>query len=211
MSRALNAATSAALADGRIVDRGLIRLDLGSGSYGFHTGVGPFVHNGLSYVGAGSLISVEGVRQTAGLEAVQVVAKVTAIADTALNPNTLASIENEVYHQRPATIYTAYFNADTYALLSVELEYRGMIDRIVHAESSDGEAVLELHLESRFRDHQRTGYRVRSDKDQRRILANDNGLRHVSSVQNERVLFGRQEQPPPAPAKKKGFWERIFG
>jgi hypothetical protein len=96
----------------------------------------------------------------------------------------------------------------------VEVEYRGYVDRIVHTESIDGQAVLEVHLESKFRDHQRTGYRVRSDHDQKRILSTDNGLRHVTSVSHERVLFGRAEQTPQAiqPVKKpKSFFDRLFG
>lgn len=211
MARALALATTDALDSGVIVDRGLILFDLGSGLYGFWTGLGPFTYGGVTYVGAGSLIAVDGVRQTSDLSSVQVVARLTAIENTDLTPDVLATIEQEVYHQRPCTISTAYFNAETYELLSVEVEYRGYIDRLVHAESVGGEAVLEAHLESRFRDHQRSGYRVRSDADQRRIHPTDNGLRHVTKVATEKVLFGRSEQPPPQPKKKKGFFERIFG
>ena len=79
----------------------------------------------------------------------------------------------------------------TFALLSVEVDYRGVIDRIVHKEKADGSAVLEMSLESRFRDHQKGGYRVRSDADQRRIDANDDGLRHVTKAATEQVIFGR--------------------
>jgi hypothetical protein len=205
MSRAIAPETAAALNAGAIVERGLILFDLGSGLYGFWTGAGPFAYEGVTYQGAGSLIQVDGLKQTSGLEAVPVVARLTAIANTDLTPDVLASIEQEVYHQRPCTISTAYFHPETHALLSVEVEYRGYIDRVVHTENAEGEAVLEAHLESRFRDHQRTGYRVRSDADQKRIDPTDDGLRHVASVATERVLFGRSEQPAPAPQKKKKF------
>jgi len=214
MPRAFTPATTTALEGGRIIDRGMILFDLGSGLYGFWTGVGTFTFETVNYVGSGSLIQVDGIKQSTGLGAVQVVARLTAIENSALTPDTLASIESEVYHQRPCTIMTAYFNADTYVLLSVEVEYRGYVDRIVHTESIDGQAVLEVHLESKFRDHQRTGYRVRSDHDQKRILSTDNGLRHVTSVSHERVLFGRAEQTPQAiqPVKKpKSFFDRLFG
>lgn len=205
MSLAVAPETALALARGRVVDRGLLLLDLGSGPYGFWTGLGPFVYGGVTYVGAGSLIAVEGIRGASDLSAVPVVARLTAIPNTDLTPDLLATIEAEVYHQRPVTIMTAYFDPETYALLSVEIEYRGYVDRILHTESVDGQAVLEGHFESRFRDHQRTGYRVRSDTDQRRIDANDDGLRHVTSVATEQVLFGRSAAQPPAPVKKKKF------
>src|SRR4051812_41426440 len=163
MPRSYNAAVQAALDAGRISSRNLFTLDLGSGIYGFHTGMGPFTYNGTVYVGAGSLISVDGVKQTSDLSAVQVVGRLTSIPNTELTPDKLATIEADVYHQRPCTIHTVYFNADTGAFLNAELEYRGYIDRIVHSENVDGNAVLEMYLESRFRDHQRTGYRLRTD------------------------------------------------
>lgn len=213
MPRSLNSSTQAALDAGRVVDRRLFLLDLGSGLYGFHTGLGPFVYNGVTYKGAGSLISIQGMRQTSDLSSVQVVARLSSIPNTALTPEVLATIENEVYHQRPAQILTAYFHPDTYAFLSAELEYRGYIDRIVHDEGPGG-YYIDVHLESRFRDHQRRGYRVRSSADQQRIDAADTGLRHLTAVSSETVTFGRSNTAATSPQfvpKKKGFFERIFG
>jgi hypothetical protein len=219
MPLALTPATQTALDAGSVVDRGLLLFDLGSGLYGFWTGIGPFTNpnDGITYIGAGSLIEVDGIKQSSDLSAVQVVVRLTAIENTDLTPDTLATIETEVYHQRPCTISTAYFDPDSYSLLSVETEYRGYIDQIVHSETIDGAAVLEAHLESRFRDHQRSGYRVRSDVDQRRISASDNGLRHVTAVATEKIEFGRTEaqvaasQAVPVTKPKKSFLERIFG
>jgi hypothetical protein len=179
------------------MDRGMLLFDLGSGLYGFHTGFGPFDYNSVTYVGAGQLIAVEDYTQTQGLSAQSLVISLTSVPDSTITPNLLATIENEVYHQRPVTVMTAYFDADTSNLLSVEIEYRGYIDQLVHKTTIAGEARIEAHCESKFRDLSRTGYRKRSDEDQRRILSTDNGLRHVNVVATERVTFGRQ---PPAPA-----------
>jgi hypothetical protein len=205
MPRSYPIATTTALNTGRIVDRGLITFELGSGLYGFWTGLGTFVFNGVTYVGAGSLISIDGVEQVTDLSSVPVTLRLSSIPNTDLTPTVLSTIEQEVYHQRPASISTAYFNADSYALLSVELEYRGYIDVISYSETVGGDATLEVRLESRFRDHQRTGYRVRSDVDQRRISASDNGLRHVTVVANEKVTFGRTPSKTGDAAKKTGY------
>lgn len=215
MPRSYNSATQASLNAGRIVDRKLILLDLGSGLYGFHTGLGPFVFNGVTYVGAGSLIDVGGVRQTSDLSSVQVVGRLTSIPNTTLTRDVLSTIEQEVYHQRPCTLMSAYFNPDTYSLLSVEIDYRGYIDRVVHGETVNGDAYLDFHLESKFRDHQKRGYRIRSDADQKLIDPFDSGFQHSTSVVSEKVLFGRvEQQAAPAAAyvpKKKSWIQRIFG
>src|SRR5215207_6966463 len=214
MPRAFNISTQAALDAGRVADRRLILFDLASGLYGFHSGLGPFTYNGVTYVGSGSLISIEGVRQSSDLSSVQVTARLTSIPNSALTPDVLSTIEAETYHQRPAEILTAYFNPDTWALLSVELEYRGYVDRIVHGDQVNGESYIEAHLESRFRDHQRRGYRVRSLLDQQRIDPSDTGLRHVTAVTSTPVLFGRTDPAVAATQyvpKKKSFLSRIFG
>jgi hypothetical protein len=209
MSRLVETATLDALDAGAIIDRGAVLLELGSGAYGFWTGAGIRVHGGVNYVGAGSLIQIDGIRQTAGLESVPVVGRLTAIANSDLTPDVLANIENEIYHQHPVSVSTWYF-ATNGVFLSEFLEYRGYIDRIVHTESVNGDSVLEFHCESRFRDHQRSGYRVRSDNDQKRINQFDNGLQHVAKVATERVLFGRSATPPVQPQTKKQKFLGIF-
>ena len=214
MPRSFNTSTQAALNAGRVADRRLMLFDLASGVYGFHSGLGPFTYNGVTYVGSGSLISIQGVRQTSDLSSVQVTVRLTSIPNTALTPDVLATIENEIYHQRPAEISTAYFNPDTFALMSVELEYRGYIDKILHSDTVGGEAYIEANLESRFRDHQRRGYRMRSTRDQERIDATDNGLQHINTVGSESVLFGRTNPGMAAQSyvpQKKSFIQRIFG
>ena len=224
MPRSFNAATQAQLDAGRIVDRRLALLDLvdkgtlAQALYGFHSGVGPFTYNGVTYQGAGSLLEVEGVRQTSDLSAVQVVGRLTGIPNSLLTPDVLASIENYYYHQRPATLAVAYFHPDTFALLSVEVDYRGYVDRIVQKETDGGAAVLEVYLESRFRDHQKSGYRVRSDADQRRIDPTDDGLRHVTKASSEQIIFGRLDQQTTdlvnayhARKQSKSWFDRIFG
>ena len=224
MPRAFNVATQAQLDAGRIVDRRLALLDLvdkgtlAQALYGFHSGVGPFTYNGVTYQGAGSLLEVEGVRQTSDLSAVQVIGRLTGIPNGLLSPDVLASIENYYYHQRPATLAVAYFHPDTYDLLSVEVDYRGVVDRIVHKEQADGTGVLEVYLESRFRDHQKSGYRVRSAADQARIDPTDDGLRHVTQASGEQVIFGRLDQKTTdavnayhARKESKSWLSRIFG
>jgi len=224
VARSFNPATQAALDAGRIVDRRLVLFDLveiatsTQAMWGFWSGVGPFSYNGVTYQGAGSLIEVDAVRQTSDLSSVEVVGRLTGIPNSQITPDVLATIENYRYHQRPATLAVAYFNPSTFGLLSVEVEYRGVVDRILHKESDAGEAVLEVYLESRFRDHQKGGYRVRSVVDQWRIDPDDDGLRHVTKAATEQVIFGRLDQKTTdavaayhARKESKSFWQRIFG
>jgi hypothetical protein len=201
MAVTLPSGTLSALNAGDIIDRGLIRFDLGGGSYGFWTGVGPLVFGGLTYQGAGSLIQISAFPSTTSGGAISVEARLNSMPDSGLSPDVLSSIFAQDYNQRPVTIYTAYFNATTRALLSVETEYAGYIDKITQDETIGGEAVLVAQFESRARDFTRIGYRKRSDADQRRIDANDGGLRHVAVAATQKIYWGRNGPNGSAPRR----------
>ncbi len=201
----LPAAVQDAVDAGAVVDRGMVLFDFPSGLWGFWTGTGPFTWSGVTFTGAGRLIALDPVEQVSDLSAVPVTLRLSSVPDSALTPDLLATIEAEQYHQRPATLYTAYFDPETRALLDVVLEYRGEVDRIVHERRVGGEAVLRVMLESRSRDHPRRGWRMRSDADQREIDPDDGFFRFVNSTAEERVLFGRSDQK--AKPRKKPWWQ----
>jgi hypothetical protein len=215
--RAVTPATQAALDAGSIIERELILFDFVEGLFGYWSGIGPFTYNGVVYQGAGTLIEVDTIKQGSNLEAEGLSVKLTEVPNSDLTPDVLATVESYTYHQRPVQLMSAFFDATTYALLSVELIFSGYIDQVVHDNNVEGNAYVEGRLESRFRDHQRRGYRVRSDADQKRIAAIDSGLRHVGVVATETILFGRtisqaaQQAAAAAVPKKKSFFERIFG
>ncbi|MEK9751751.1 MAG: hypothetical protein VW338_00870 [Rhodospirillaceae bacterium] len=192
MAYGIDASTLAELQAGRANDRYMVLFDLVSGYYGFWGGLGTFSYNAVTYVGAGSLIGVEDVGQVSDGSAVPLILTLTAIPNSDLSPDVLASIENETYHQRPVVIMTAYFSTAG-VLISVETEYRGYVDKITHEHVVGGEAVLRVHLESKARDHTRRGYRMRSDADQRLIDPNDGGLRHTIQAATVPILWGRTE------------------
>ncbi|MFG1304148.1 DUF2163 domain-containing protein [Xanthobacter autotrophicus] len=189
--RAFNASTLASLQGGRAVSRGLLLFDFPSGLYGFWDGLGVLAYAGVDYVGAGKLITADQLDVAGSLDASTLTMKLTAIPDTDLDPGVLATIEAELYHQRPVTLSRAYFDPDTLALHSVERVYRGYVDQITHDYTIGGEAVLTCSVESRARDNTRRGARLRSDADQRRVDAADGGLRHAAISGNQDIYWGK--------------------
>jgi hypothetical protein len=205
------AATLTSLATGRAIERELMLIDLVSGIYGFWTGTHVFTFNSVDYVGAGQLIQLEATSQANDLSAISLVARLSAIPDSALTPNVLATIESEIYHQRTVTISRAYFHPDTGDLLSVERWFRGYIDRIEHEEDIGGAFQLVAYLESKSRDHLKTGHRLRADSDQRRIKANDGGLRYAATASQQQLLWGRAPAGPVVDTPRAQFIRRLTG
>lgn len=189
--RSFDASTLAMLESGRAASRALLLFDFPSGLHGFWDGMGLLSYGGVDYIGAGQLISVDQVSLNGELSGSPLAIKLTAVPNSDLTPDTLASIEAEQYHQRSVTLSRAYIDPDTRAAISVERVFRGYVDQITHDYTIGGESVLTCAVESRARDNTRRGWRTRSDLDQKRIAANDGGMRHAAVSGNQDIYWGK--------------------
>ena len=174
------------LDQGRVVIRGMIRFDF-SQTYGFWTGNADWLYNGVTYV-PGGIINVSTLPAQMGFESQGLELSLASAPSNGLTPEILATIETEIYHQKPVTISDAFFHPDTNALLFVEPLYRGYVDTIEHEMGSNGH--LTMRCESRAVDNGKTGYRVRSNADQQLIKPDDNFFQYVESAQKEEVYWG---------------------
>lgn len=191
--RTVNASTQAMLDAYRASARDLILFNFGAGgTHGFWSGAGVFTYNAQDYIGAASLFEVEAVDETEGLEANAVNIALRAVPEAGLTPDVLANIETYAYKQTTVTLSIAFFDPDTNALVSVEPVMSGILDQIAHEEDGEGGYRLVGRIESRSRDHTRTGYRRRSHEDQQTISAGDGGLRHAAVVGQQRIYWGRK-------------------
>lgn len=190
MARTIDASTQAALAAGRIARNILIKFDFGSGTYGFFDGIGSITYNSVTYQGAGALFEIAALGASADGAANSISIKLNGNADT-LTSNVLATIESEQYVGRPVTLLRRYANADTWAELSVETMWVGFVDVIRQVERAGDSAYLEAICESRALDLGRSGYRMRSDADQKQIDANDGSLRHLQAAKDQEIFWGR--------------------
>jgi hypothetical protein len=165
-----------------------------SGTYRFWTGQGILTYSGNDYTGAGSLIDIQQIDGVSDLSSVPLLVTLTSVPNSDLSPDVLATIEAETWHQAPVKISRAYIDPDTRTLLSVERFYSGYIDKIDHEDQIGGGAVLKAYSESKSRDHLKTGYRTRSDADQRLINATDGGLMMAATAGVQDIFWGRINQ-----------------
>lgn len=176
-------ALDALLEEGRIVVRSLIKFEFGTGTYGIWNGIGELSWGGVTYV-ASRLITVEVSGFSLGTQAVPLTIRMVEDKDAGVTPNSLASIEQEDYKNRPVTLYDAYFHPDTQELLHVEPLQSGYCDYIDHVVQG-GMAAIEGHIEGRAIDNHREGFRTASHADQQLISAGDMFFEHAGKVRNE--------------------------
>ena len=187
---ALSPETQAALDAGRIVVRVGIVFDFGT-QYAFWGGEGPFTWSSITFQPGGSLLEISDIPSVGDMTAESVTVTLRALPDAGLTPDVLATIESEDYHQAPATIYQLLFDPDTRALLTGIRHYAGYVDQIAHVDEGHSYA-LQATLESRARDHTKTGYRMRTTADQALVSPGDLFFQHVSTVATITRKWGRK-------------------
>jgi hypothetical protein len=190
----------------RVIRSDLVLFDFPSGRYGFFSGTGTFEYGGDTYQGAGSLFEIGAITGVTDGSAVPFSIRLNANAELGLTPTILSQIEAQAYRGRPVTISRAYFDPDTVELIRVRPVRRGYVDVIIHAEQAGGEAYIEAVCETRSLDLARSGYRMRTDADQRRVDALDGFLKHVQTAAVSDVYWGRLPPKPPVqkPVKTGG-------
>lgn len=171
------------LDEGRAVIRSLMKIECGTGTYGFWNGNADLVWNSLTYWPS-TLISVSEPVYGLGTAASTFTIELVAQRDSGLTPDKLLLIENEDYKGRPVTVYDAYFAPDTRALLHVEPMTYGYADTVDHV-TDGGEAKLVGNIISGALDNHRDGYRSASHEDQQLVSPGDKFFEFASRVRTE--------------------------
>lgn len=158
-----------------------MKLEFGTGTYGFFSGKGALDFNGLTYKG-NTLIQVDEPAYGLGTTANPITVKLPA--KSGLTPDKLLLIENEEYKGRPVTFYDFYFDPDNNTFLHAEPTFYGFVDTIDHIREG-GEAVLQVNIETEAIDNFREGYRYASHEDQQLVSAGDMLFEHAARTKNE--------------------------
>lgn len=187
----LSSAVKALYDAGRISTRQMIRLQFGSGLYGFIARREPLTYGGVEYKPFG-LIEVSDIGGGTGTSADgSFTLTLAESAADGLTPAILLQIEEQDYRDRPVTVFDAHFHPDTGELLQVETVARGYIDVVEHSTDPDRGHVLTVNCEGRQLDYSRRNGRVRSTADQQRRAPGDRFFEHAGRAGRVEVLWGQ--------------------
>lgn len=205
MAKVVDAGTLAQLRAGQIARVEMILFDFPAptGQKAFFSGQGEFVWSGITFKGAGNLFQLSTVGGVSDGTAVGLAIKVNGDARVGLDASAFATIETIQYRNAPVMVWRAYLHPTTYDLLSVEPVFRGRLDTIEHNVTEGGDVYMQAAVESGSIDLGRSGYRMRTDADQRLIDPTDGSLRHVQATVTQEVKWGKI--PKVEKQKKKKF------
>jgi hypothetical protein len=188
--RTFNATVQGQLDAGRVSIRQLVKLELGSGSYGFALSVQPITFSSLEYKALG-LIEVSDLRLAPGTTADDFTVRLPASTDDGMLPAVLDGFFSEDYRDRPVILYDAYLHADTGALITAIEMRRGLIDQVRLIRNVDGGASYELECVSRAIDYSRRNGRLANDVDQQRRASGDRFFSHTAQTGRVQIYWGR--------------------
>ena len=181
MSRDIASVIANVLGDEVIQPFFAIDLEFDSGTLRFWSGVGTKTINGEAYLGAGTLLGISDIDETAEIAAAGVTLTLSGI------PAELLSLAlNEPYQNRRALIY--------FGILGEEADmaeiFTGTMDRMDIEEGADT-SVIQLAIENRLLDLERARVRRYTNNDQQSRFPGDKGFEFVETIQDRELFWGR--------------------
>jgi hypothetical protein len=112
-----------------------------------------------------------------------------SVPDSALTPDVLATIESEIYVQKPVTLLDFFFDED-WALIESVAVWRGLIQQFTHEHDGNGGALLKCQADSREIMFTRKGWAVRTVHFQKQFNATDASFRYCGHASSKRIYWG---------------------
>ena len=149
------------------------------------SGIGDFSWNSLTWIGAGSLLSISGINETRDVSANGVVVALSGI------PSTLISLALSDGRQGySGKIYLGFLDDADDLIDDPYLIFDGRLD-VISIEEQGETSSITLNYESRLIDLQRSREIRYTDEEQKRLFPGDLGLEFVASLQEQTINWGR--------------------
>lgn len=186
MPRSLTTALENATLANVVVPIMLVEAQFDSGTTRLWTGIGDLSWNSATWSGAGALMSVADVQETAEVRATGVDIVVNGI------PSTLLSLAlQEPYQGRTCLIYQGALNVSTGALIADPyLLFRGRMD-VMTIEESGETASITLAVESRLIDLEVARERRYEHQDQIVDFPTDKFFEYTATLVDSQIVWGR--------------------
>jgi hypothetical protein len=159
-----------------------VDLEFDSGTLRFWSGVGTKSINGEDYIGAGTLLGISEIEETAEIAAAGATLTLSGI------PAELLSLAlSEPYQNRRCIIYFGIAGSEA----DMAILFIGTMDRMDIEEGSET-STIRLAVENRLLDLERARVRRYTNNDQQSRFSGDRGLEFVETIQDRELFWGRK-------------------
>ena len=185
MSRNLSSAMESAVEADLVRPIVLVTCAFDSGDLNLWNGIGDLTVNSVDYVGAGTLLNIGEIAESSELQANGITVTLSGISDPLL-----AKARDEDYQGRELTVKLGAMDAANAVITSPVTVFSGFMDTMVINDSSET-ATIQVNVENRLIEFERTRIRRYTAEDQKIDYPNDKGLEFVAEMAEKEIAWGR--------------------
>ena len=163
----------------------LVELEFDSAATRLWSGYGDLSWNSYTWTGAGNLMTLGGIEETTEVKAIG-----TQVSLSGLPSEIVSLALQEDYQGRTARIYLGALDESGDVISDPTIIFGGRMD-VMSIEESGETAQINISIENRLIDFERTKIRRYTDQDQKIDYPDDRGFEFVASIQNTEIVWGR--------------------
>ena len=163
----------------------LVQCAFDSGNLNLWNGIGDLTVNSVNYVGAGTLLSIGAISESSELQANGITVTLSGITDPLL-----AKARDEDYQGRELKVLLGAMDASNGVITNPVVIFSGFMDTMVINDSSET-ATIQVTVENRLIEFERTRVRRYTAEDQKIDYPNDKGLEFVAEMAEKEIVWGR--------------------
>ena len=185
MSRELTTAMKSAVTADLVRPITLVQCAFDSGNLNLWGGIGNLTVGGVEYVGAGTLLQIGEIAESAELQANGLTVALSGITEPLIS-----KARDEDYQGRELKVLLGTIDADGDVIADPVIVFSGFMDTMVINDGAET-ATIQVAVENRLIEFERTRARRYTAEDQKIDYPNDKGLEFVAEMQEKEIVWGR--------------------
>lgn len=162
-----------------------IECDFDSGAVNLWNGIGTLTYGGKNYIGAGNLLQVQPVSESAELRA-----NGTSVSLSGINNTLVQLAKDEDYQGRELVVKLGAMDENNDVIADPVIMFSGFMDTMVLTESGDTSSI-KIDVENKLIQMERASVRRYTDNDQKIDYPDDNGFSFVAKIQDREINWGK--------------------
>jgi len=185
MSRSLTSAMQSAVTADLVRPITLVQCAFDSGNLNLWNGIGNITVDSVDYVGAGTLLSISAISESAELTANGITVALSGVTEPLIS-----KARDEDYQGRELKVLLGMINEDGTVSVDPVVVFSGFMDTMVLNDGGET-ATIQVTVENRLIEFERTRIRRYTAEDQKLDYPNDKGLEFVAEMAEKEIVWGR--------------------
>ena len=188
MSRGLPTAVAHAVSADVVRPVLFVECAFDSGDLNLWAGIGNLTVVSTTYVGAGTLLSVSGIKESTELQANGIVVQLSGITEPLLS-----KARDEDYQGRELKVLLGTMDSTNTLISNPFVIFSGFMDTMTITDAGET-STIKVSVENRLIEFERSRQRRYTSEDQKIDYPNDKGLEFVAEISEKEIVWGRTQE-----------------